>query len=95
MAPYLVADYDAEDNFCAVIPYAGCTVDSLIHHPDWETTTTDKERLHVAKLMITQNLMCYDIMQKTVGTTTARHLLMGEQPLCSCSGEAVSLCEIT
>lgn len=71
VATYLVADYDSEDNFCAVIPYAGCTIDSLIHHPEWETSTTPQDRLDTAKLMITQNLMAYAIMQKSVSVTAA------------------------
>lgn len=73
MATYLAAGFDEDQNFCAVIPYAGCTVDSLMHHHQYQTKTTAKDRLALSKMVILQGLTAYDIMQKTVRGCCSMH----------------------
>ena len=64
-----------QGSFCSITPYGGCSLYSMINHPDWFNTVTDQERLHFAKLLITQSLMVYAIMQQSVSDWQDLHCL--------------------
>lgn len=69
MATSQAACFDSEGNFCTIMPYAGCSLGSLLEHPDWFEKTSVQERLDFSKTVMLHNLMAYKSMQKAVSAT--------------------------
>lgn len=53
-------------SFCSIAPYSGCCLYDVVNHPGWFKIVSDDDRLKFARLLVTQSLMVYDIMQRTV-----------------------------
>ena len=71
MATVVAASYDDEGNFFSVTPFAGCSLDSIISHPDWFEAVSAQDRLELIRLVLVQMMGVFDIMQKTVSATGA------------------------
>lgn len=70
------ASFDDDGTWCCVMPYVGCSLQSVIESPEWWSSTTAEDRLAVTRLVIAHSLVVYEIMQGAVSGLTEYSLVL-------------------
>ena len=68
MATLVATCFDEKGNFFSVSPYMGCTLTSIIEHPNWFKSVSAKDRLEFVRVMLLQMMTVFDTMQSTIST---------------------------